>query len=94
MLIVIVRDHWQGSETRFLPAELPIVGGHEPFGGGPRRKSLGPTEHRPHREVHVESARPDGGVQRSELDVELAGQLGEGQQLGLSRLMRNHRSSP
>ncbi|HEX7484653.1 MAG TPA: hypothetical protein VF332_00755 [Vicinamibacterales bacterium] len=44
--------------------------------------------------MRVESAGSDGGLQRSEVDVELVGQLVEGQQLSLSRVMRDHRSSP
>jgi hypothetical protein len=68
--------------------------GDEPFAGCPRGESEGPTEHRLHREVCVESAGSDGGLQRSDVDVQLVGQLFERQQLGLSRVMRDHRSSP
>jgi hypothetical protein len=41
--------------------------------------------------VRAESARSDGGLQRSDVDVELVGQQVAWQQLGLSRVMR-HRS--
>jgi hypothetical protein len=42
--------------------------------------------------VCVESAGSDGGLQRSDVDVELVGQLIERQQLGLSRVMRGRHS--
>jgi hypothetical protein len=70
------------------------VPSHALFAGGPRGESDGPTEGRLHREVRVESAGSDGGLQRSDVDVELVGQLAEGQQLGLSRVMRDLSSSP
>jgi hypothetical protein len=68
--------------------------GDKPFAGRPRGESDGPTEHRLHREVGIESAGSNGGLQRSDVDMEFVGQLSEGQQLGLSRVMRDHRSSP
>jgi hypothetical protein len=68
--------------------------GDEPLAGRPRGESDGPTEHRLHREVCVESAGSNGGLQRSDVDMEFVGQLVERQQLGLSRVMRDHRSSP
>ena len=39
--------------------------------------------------MRVESARSDGGLQRSDVDVELVGQLVERQQLGQSCVVRD-----
>jgi hypothetical protein len=61
--------------------------GDEPFAGRPRGESDGSTEHRLHQEVCVESAGSDGGLQRSDVDMEFVGQLVERQQLGLSLVM-------
>jgi hypothetical protein len=64
-----------------------VVCGHEPLGGGPRGGSQGPAKHGHHSQVRLESARSDGGLQRSDMDVEFLGQLVKRQRLVVSLVM-------
>ena len=83
-VVVVGRNRRQGSRTRLLSAESAVVRGHELLGGGARGQSPRLANHGVDREVRVESAGPDGGLQGAEMYVEFLGQLGEGQQVGLS----------
>ena len=73
-LIVVGRNRRQGRRTRLLPAESAVVRGHERLSGGARGEPLGPAKHGLHGEVRVESAGPDSGPQRSDVDVDGLGQ--------------------
>jgi hypothetical protein len=70
-----------------LPAESAVVRGHEFLGGGARGQSPRSAKHRLHGEVRRESAGPDGGLQRADVDVKLLGQLVKRQSLVLSLVM-------
>jgi hypothetical protein len=83
LLIVVVRDRWEWSRTDLLPAESPVMRGHELLGGRARGQSPGPTKHGLHGEVRRESAGPDGSLQRADVDVQLFGELIERQQIVL-----------
>lgn len=82
--VVVVRDRRPGSRTDLLPGEAAVVQSHESLGGRGRGQTPRMAKHGLHREVRVESAGPDGGLQRADVDVELLGQLVERQSLLLS----------
>lgn len=88
-LVVVVRDRRQGRRTWLLPAKPTVMSGHEPLGGRARHHSPRSAEHGLHGEVRVESAGPDGRLQRANVDVEFLGQLVERQPFVLSLVMDN-----
>ena len=92
LLVEVLRDRWQGSGTNLLPAESAVVHGHELLGGGARGQSPRPAKHGLHGEVGRESAGPDGGLQRADVDVKLPSQLVERQLLVLSLVMGDRAS--
>ena len=88
-LVVVVRDRRQRSRADRLPAEPPVVPGHELLRGGSRSQSPGPTEHGFHGEVCRESARPYGGPQCADVNEEFLGQLVKRQSLFLSLVLND-----
>ena len=85
--IVVGRHHRQGRRTRRLSGESPVMRGHEPFARGECGEPERSTKDRLHREVCLESSRPDCSLQCPDMDVKFLGKLVERQRVVLSCMM-------
>jgi hypothetical protein len=94
VLIVVVRHDRQGKRANLLARESAVMTREKSFAGCTRGRANWSTECRSHTEVRIKSTCSCRGLQRSDVDAKLLGELIERQQLLFLSVVRDSVNGP